>query len=110
MRTIKEVVTVSEALKRVGLEGLIVGSWAENHVDWTGFPAAFECGHVREGAGGQPERVSQAYCGGGRILYSWSLVGGVDSKEGAPFHLGHELVVTVQTVDRDVVLRASYTA
>ena len=108
MRSIKEVVTVAEALKRVGLDGLMTGSWAEDHVDWTGIPAAFACGDVRQGTDGRPERVSAALCGGGHILYSWCRVGGVESNR--PFHLNSGLVVIVSTRDRDTVLRAAFTA
>lgn len=43
-----EVITVAEALRRVGLEELIEGSHERQHLGWTGYPKPFACGHVKE--------------------------------------------------------------
>lgn len=107
MKAINEVITAQEALRRVGLDSLATDLFADGHVDWTGIPVAFSCGHTRKGEHGT-ERVSQAYCGGGNILYGWTLVGGVSTDR--PFHLNHSLVVVVSTRNGDTTLRACITA
>jgi hypothetical protein len=94
-----EVITVAEALKRVGLEDLIGEHESRGFVEWKGAPRPFACGHTAvygygplEGYNTPAEEVSRAQndrkgskriykalhrvsqaTAGGPILFSWGM-------------------------------------
>jgi hypothetical protein len=75
-----EIITVREALTRIGLEELIPGEYAAaDLVLWRGYPKPFACGHVvneQRSCDGvaftTPARVNQSYAGGA-VLFSFPL-------------------------------------
>jgi hypothetical protein len=84
----KEIVTLREALTRVGLAGLVANDYqAEYLVFWTGVPQMFGCGHDSVKGFGPTHkemdlgdtderiyqkraRVCQSYCSG-QVLFGW---------------------------------------
>ena len=114
-----EIITIREALTRVGLAGLADESSDRGHVEWVGYPSPFGGGDIRVRGYGplrgdtdeereasklsndrdgsarlyqQPHKISQHFCGGD-VLFCWGNVGGI--ARGTPFHLNSATVVSI---------------
>lgn len=100
-----EVITATEAFKRIGLELPVPGGeLSQPLVEWTGYPAPFACG-VTEKAKlheGTPYENEQTYrrcqfiCGG-PVLYTWPCVA-KSYANGELFYLRSKLVVAIDNV------------
>ena len=114
-----EIITLREALSRVGLEGLVEGDKykAEYLVGWTGTPKMFSCGHdsVRgfgptRGDHGETTRtderiyqervrVCQALCSG-QVLFGWGLYANFN-EHGGSYRTAHHAYVVIDTPPDD---------
>lgn len=107
----KEIVTLKEALARVGLEGLAGEFEADMLVEWTGTPHMFSCGHDAIAGFGptcedmgldggkkriyqEKVRVCQALCSG-LILFGWQRYS--KSSAGATYAINSQAYVVIDT-------------
>lgn len=137
MSKTEEIITVAEALTRVGLADLIdderhAYSFRERYVAWTGYPKPFACGHTaRYGFGplrsdmGEPEvpndnkgsgrayqelvRVNQHHCSGD-VLFSWASY--AKSSNGGFYQLNSSVVVSIDEIPdyKSMCLKVGFTA